>query len=97
MKESVGGWFVYQEANDGWKNGFTVEDDDGMTFVLDKFKQFHGRPVRITVETDDTLQPTWGDTSYVAQMTGLTCENTRPQRDAEREAMLHPPSLDPQP
>lgn len=77
-KESVSGYFVYEVREKGWNDCFRVEDDDGMAFVTDKLKAFHGRPVTVTIEvSDDFGQP--------------EALNTRNQRDAERKALLADP------
>jgi hypothetical protein len=91
QKAVLSGWFVYDVVNDGWGDRFTVEDDDGMPFLLDVLKHFHGRPVRITVEVDDTLKPDYSQTAYVYEKLGLTVGNCRSARDRQRAELLKTP------
>lgn len=88
MKKISVGWFVYESRDDGWADRFVIEDDDGMPFALDDFKQFHGRPVQITIEDAPTLKADTSQTAYVYERAGLTAEKVRQQRDDERREML---------
>ena len=90
MDYRIGGWFVFTASADGWSDSFTVEDDDGMPFALDGLRPFHGRPVRVTIEVDDTLQPDLTPTAYIYEQSGLTAKNIREKRDVERAILCRP-------
>ena len=72
MKHFAHGWFVFRASADGQSSCCMVEGYDGEPIILTGFNQFHGCPVRITVEL--------GLTDYIHH----TGSATRTERNAER-------------
>ncbi len=84
MKDTVRGFFEYREKDEGWNDSFTVVDDDGMPFALQKLKKFSGKGVKITIETDEEVEA-WVELSgieppMIYQAIGMTRENYTRER-----------------
>lgn len=50
MKDVTTGWLCFMPDEINWRDAIQLVDDDGVPFVMDWAKPFHGKAVRITIE-----------------------------------------------
>ena len=49
-KDSAKGWLCFLPDDANWRDSIQLVDDDGIPFVMDWVKKFHGKEVCLTIE-----------------------------------------------